>query len=110
MRSRYSAYALGLTDYIIHTTHPKNPSSSLPFDRWKQEILAFSKNTLFEGLTIGECVDGKDDAFVTFFALLRQGGTDVSFAEKSHFEKMSGQWLYVDGDIFPYTRPYRKKL
>jgi SEC-C motif-containing protein len=108
MRSRYSAYALGLTDYIIHTTHPKNPSSSLPFDRWKQEILAFSKNTLFEGLTIGECVDGKDDAFVTFFALLRQGDTDVSFVEKSHFEKVNGQWLYVDGDIFPHICPNRR--
>jgi SEC-C motif-containing protein len=99
MRSRYSAYALGLADYIMNTTHPKNPSISLSPDRWKREILSFSRNTKFENLKIVEIIVGDDEVFVMFRASLRQGLCDVSFTEKSRFEKVNGKWLYEDGEI-----------
>jgi SEC-C motif domain protein len=97
MRSRYAAYALALVEYIIATTHPDNPAYSSSHNRWKDEILAFSKETKFEGLSIEEFIDGKNFAFVTFKASLKRGSNDVSFTEKSRFEKVNSAWLYRDG-------------
>lgn len=93
MRSRYSAYALELIDYIIKTTHPKNT----PQDRvrWKKELLHFAQNTSFEELTILEFTEEGDRAYVTFFAKLSQNGRDASFMERSQFEKLAGRWLYL---------------
>lgn len=101
MRSRYAAYALGLADYIIQTTHPENSSYSLDFSKWKREILQFSQNTEFVGLKILEFVDGEQVASVTFTAYLKQQGDDATFTEKSYFKKVKERWLYVgrDNDI-----------
>lgn len=95
MRSRYCAYALGLIDYIIKTTHPENPDAASDKNRWKKEILAFSQNTRFEKLTILEFTEVGDRAYVTFFAKLSQNGKDASFMERSQFEKLAGRWLYI---------------
>jgi SEC-C motif domain protein len=97
MRSRYSAYALCLPEYIIDTTHPENPSWSTPADTWKKEILQFSQSTSFDGLKIESFEDGQSIAFVTFTAILMQGQHDVSFMERSQFVKIKGIWLYKDG-------------
>ncbi len=86
MRSRYSAYSLGLVDYIIETTHP-----DLPVDRKSTED--FCKNTQFENLRI---LNATDDT-VTFHATLSQAGHDVSFTEQSTFAKIDGKWLYQKG-------------
>jgi SEC-C motif domain protein len=99
MRSRYAAYALGLADYIMRTTHPDNPHFSADSDRWKKEIVQFSQNTHFEGLKILEFTDGPQSAYVAFTAYLRQEGEDVSFTERSHFIKVGESWLYKEGKI-----------
>lgn len=99
MRSRYTAYALKLADYIIQTTHPRNPSYNLNFQEWRQAILHFCENTRFEGLKIVEFVDGEKVATVTFTAHLKQGGQNASFTEKSTFEKVDKRWLYKDGVV-----------
>lgn len=93
MRSRYSAYALGLAPYIIETTHTL--SRPLDLDVWRSEIEAFCQKTDFIGLTIEEV---KQD-FVTFTAKLTSEGVDVSFCEKSLFAKEGGKWVYVSGEI-----------
>lgn len=98
MRSRYAAYALGLADYIIRTTHRSNPHYSSNFSAWKQDILRFSHGTEFIGLTIHEWSDGEDVAFVTFTAQLKQQGRDSSFTEKSRFVKEGGSWSYQSGE------------
>ncbi len=95
MRSRYAAYALGLADYIIQTTHPTNPH----FSNNREEILRFSKETKFKDLTIHEWVDGETIAFVTFTAHLEQKGRDVSFTEKSRFVKEEGIWKYQSAEF-----------
>jgi SEC-C motif-containing protein len=86
MRSRYAAYALGLTDYILTTSTQKSSPS---------EIEEFSKKTKFIGLKI---LDAQETS-VTFTAILSQDGHDVSFTEKSHFLKQNGKWVYVRGDL-----------
>jgi len=99
MRSRYCAYAMGLADYIMKTTHVKNPRYQKDQEKWKNEILLFSRGTVFEDLAILDFVDGQKEAFVTFKATLKQGDQDASFTEKSRFLKEDGQWLYVNYEI-----------
>ena len=97
MRSRYAAYALQLADYIMATTHPENPSYSENRKVWAKQIGHFCQQTLFEGLEIMEWKEGEQEAFVTFKAILKQGGQEASFTEKSRFLKVKGRWLYHSG-------------
>lgn len=99
MRTRFSAYAKKLAEYIMNTTHPENPAFMKNRAKWKKEIQRFSEETQFEGLEILDFVDGKFRATVTFVASLRQGDQDTSFTEKSFFEKVEGRWLYLGGII-----------
>lgn len=94
MRSRFAAYALGLTDYLIQTTHPDNPAYSSNKLKWKEEILLFCHSTQFEGLEIVEFNEGLQEAYVTFNAYLSQNGINGSFREKSKFLKINGSWFY----------------
>lgn len=94
MRSRYSAYALCLSDYIIQTTHPNNPFYKVDLLKWRQELDDFSKKTIFKKLEIVEYIKGLEDAYVTFLAHLEQNGLEHKQFEKSHFKKHEGRWLY----------------
>lgn len=98
MRSRYSAYALNLSDYIIETTHPNNPHVLKDRLQWKYNIIQFSMNTQFDRLEILDFKENGEIATVTFRASLTQNGRDATFTEKSYFEKISGRWLYLRGD------------
>jgi SEC-C motif domain protein len=91
MRSRYSAYALGKSDYIMRTTHTESPPRSLNIEAWSASLDAFSWHTRFEGLTI----IATDANTVTFHATLSQDGRDASFTEHSIFRQEDGQWRYV---------------
>jgi len=97
MRSRYSAYALCLPAYIIHTTHPENPQFSHDTARWSQKISEFCLSTEFNDLEILDFLEKPPLATVTFVAHLTQDKRDVSFTEKSYFEKIKGKWLYRSG-------------
>lgn len=100
MRSRYSAYALNHIDYIIRTTHPRNPSFSQNIELYKQEIMHFALNTDFEGLEIVDFKESKGRAIVIFIAHLKSNDQDISFTERSFFAKVDGRWLYVNGDLY----------
>ncbi len=99
MRSRFAAYALGLADYIIDTTHAEHPEFSKDRSKWKESIENFSKSTSFDHLTINEFVDGQETATVCFTAHLRQSGNDASFTENSLFVKENDRWLYKSGKV-----------
>lgn len=98
MRSRYCAYALGLVDYILRTTHPQNHEAAKPLEERKKEIEQFCKTTVFKGLKILDAQEGDTRSTVTFTAFLSQAGKDFSFTEKSTFEKVLGNWLYLNGE------------
>jgi SEC-C motif-containing protein len=92
MRSRYVAFALGLVDYAVSTSHPPQDAEG---------VRVFHENTRFLGLSISEHVDpgpGSAPGFVTFTATLEQGGQDASFTERSRFERRGGCWFYVGGE------------
>lgn len=104
MRSRYSAYARGLFDYIIRTTHPKNPRYEKNLKKWAEEILHFSHETEFTKLEIV----GFGEDWVEFTAHMKQGGSPILLKEKSQFAKIDGKWLYLSG-ILTETKSKQSK-
>ncbi len=81
MRSRYSAYALSLVDYIAKTTD-KPPNL--------EGIQTFCGQTKFLGLEILEVTEST----LSFRATLMQEGKEISYVECSEFIKREGKWMY----------------
>jgi SEC-C motif-containing protein len=95
MRSRYSAYALHLVDYVVDTWHPDSrpPRSEIAQSR-----------TRWLGLEVVESsAGGPDDptGTVTFVAIYRDGPRRRRLREKSRFVREKGVWFYVDGELEP---------
>lgn len=94
MRSRYSAYAKGLTNYILSTMGRKH-SPTL------QELKEFCTSTQFKGLEILMFEEHGDTAHVAFVAYLQQGGFPCVIAENSSFQKQREGWIYLEGKLYP---------
>ena len=97
MRSRYAAYARGLVDYIIATTHPEGPHAESDRDQWARGVVAFAETHRFVSLSVLDHSTAGDEAWVTFRAGLLRAGQDVSFTERSRFQRVDGRWLYREG-------------
>lgn len=103
MRSRYSAFALGLGEYLWRTLHADHDSRARPK---AQEIASLEKTfaTLrYVGLEIFETRDADADgvAQVLFCARVRQGAKDLSFVELSDFVHDGEGWRYLQGQNRP---------
>lgn len=98
MRSRYSAYVLGLTDYLRDTWHPRTrPPTIAPGEPGLKWV----------GLEVRrhERTDA-DHACVEFVARSRLHGRAHRLHETSRFERdADGRWLYVDGDLHRSAAP-----
>lgn len=100
MRSRYTAYALNLVDYIILTTHPSNVEYNQDRSSWKSGILEFSNATEFQKLEILDFQEiNTEKATVTFIAYLLQSKQVVLLKEKSTFLKVKRLWLYEGAEF-----------
>ena len=90
MRSRYAAYALGKTAYVVATWHPTTRPATLDLPRGGQNWVQLR---VIAAKTDGDC------ATVEFIAKARalDGRTDA-IHEVSRFVREDGCWLYVDGD------------
>ncbi|MEB0039772.1 MULTISPECIES: YchJ family protein [unclassified Pseudomonas] len=94
MRSRYSAYVLGLIDYLVSTTLPAQQAS---LDR--QSISDWSARSTWLGLGVEhvEVFGGKPEhAFVTFVARWHDGAGEHSHRERSAFVQNQGRWYFID--------------
>jgi SEC-C motif-containing protein len=90
MRSRYSAFVLGDTAYLLRTWHPSTRPASLELEVGSQWL----------GLEIRRhAVTGEHSAEVEFVARFRVGGRAVRQHERSRFVREDGAWFYVDGDV-----------
>jgi SEC-C motif-containing protein len=91
MRSRYSAYVRGLTDYLLLTWHPRTRPATLEPDppglRWLGLELRAHR------------VQDADHATVEFVARSKLAGRAFRLHETSRFERVDGRWLYVDGEL-----------
>jgi SEC-C motif-containing protein len=100
MRSRYSAYALGLSSHIRETTHPDGPHYQPDRAAWDREILDFCIGTDFEKLEVIEVREGESEGFVSFYLTVNRAGRRARSGEKSRFLKEGGRWLYHSGETF----------
>ena len=92
MRSRYSAYVRGLTDYLLASWHPSTRPPAL--DR-----AAMSKTKWLRlQVTAYRDID-PDHAEVDFVAKFIEGGRHGQMTERSRFVREDGRWYYVDGDV-----------
>jgi len=103
MRSRYSAFAKGLTTYIRNTFHPDHRG-----DVNMDEIKAWSDRADWTGLEIVRTeAGGPDDehGVVEFIAHYKEGKATQHYHEIGTFKKEGEQWYFVDG-----TRPKQKPV
>lgn len=100
MRSRYSAFALDLPEYLIKTTHPASPQYIENRSFWKKDLSEFSKGVIFQRLEILDFRENGIMATVTFVAHALQEGQDITFTEQSFFTKRNGRWYYLRGKLF----------
>lgn len=90
MRSRYSAYARNVSDYLLDTWHP---------DTRPVEVSADSSAPKWIHLeVIRHEATGEHSAIVEFVARYRLGGKAARMHELSRFVEKEGRWYYVDGD------------
>jgi SEC-C motif-containing protein len=88
MRSRYSAYVLGLIDYLLATWHPSTSPGELelPPVKWL-------------GLEVRHAAQAGDAGVVEFVARCRDGGRAQRLHETSRFVREAGRWYYIDGQM-----------
>lgn len=90
MRSRYSAYVLGLEGYLLASWHASTrpPALNLGADAPPKWL----------GLEVKARTTDGDAATVEFVARCRIGGRAQRLHEVSRFVCEDGRWFYVDGD------------
>ena len=91
MRSRYSAFVLGLPDYLLATWHPSTRPPRLEPDdarlRWLG--LEVHRHTIVDA----------DHATVEFVARSKLVGRAHRLHELSRFVREAGRWYYADGEL-----------
>ena len=92
MRSRYSAYVLGLEPYLLATWHASTRPTALDLDK--------ETSPRWLGLDIKrhQATD-PDSAGVEFVARYKTGGRAHRLHEVSRFVREGGRWYYVDGEF-----------
>ena len=89
MRSRYSAYVLGLDDYLLASWHASTRPATLVHDGPVPTWL---------GLAVRRHLPAGDVATVEFVARYRVAGRGQRQHETSRFVREAGRWYYVDGE------------
>ncbi|WP_348944826.1 YchJ family metal-binding protein [Chitinibacter sp. FCG-7] len=91
MRSRYSAYVLGLEAYLLGTWHSSTRPEQLDLDE--------EPKAKWLGLSVNHAESDGDRGVVSFVARYKVGGRAYRLAEHSRFVREDGRWFYVDGDV-----------
>ena len=92
MRSRYTAFVLGLEAYLLATWHPNTRPAKLN--------LAEEPPTKWLGLQIKRAENiTETSAIVEFVARYKIAGKATRLHETSQFERIDGRWYYLTGDF-----------
>ncbi|OIQ77429.1 hypothetical protein GALL_408780 [mine drainage metagenome] len=90
MRSRYTAYALGLEAYLLATWHASTRPAALEPDAQPPRWI---------GLDVKRVeTSSENDAVVEFVARYKVGGRAHRMHEISHFVREHGRWFYTSGE------------
>jgi len=88
MRSRFTAFAVGDAQYLLHSWHADTRPDTLELDddlEWKRlVVLATEQGSPFD-----------DDGVVEFEAYYRQNGRRGVQHERSTFTRVERRWVYV---------------
>ena len=94
MRSRYSAYTLGLIDYLVATTLPAQQAA---LDR--DSMRAWSLGSTWLGLEVEGSELIYTHAFVTFTARWHDSDGEHRHRERSAFVQQAGRWYFIDPTV-----------
>ncbi len=97
MRARYCAYVQGEIDYIHSSLHPDHRE-----DHDRDAARKWSRDSEWLGLEVIATEQGgasDERGIVEFKANYRDRGGLRQAHEVSRFEKVSGEWVYVDGEM-----------
>jgi SEC-C motif-containing protein len=101
MRSRYSAFVLGLNDYLLATWHSSTRPATLgpnePGLRWLGLQVKRAWPALPADAPHGAQPSAAQEAFVEFVVRSKLGGRAHRLHEISRFVREGGRWFYVDG-------------
>ena len=95
MRSRYTAFAKGLTQYLLETRHPD--TRAMDSQAAIQDTIDRCQwiNLTIESTEAGQLSD--TEGYVTFVANFVENGKPGSLKERSFFKKVDDRWYYVEG-------------
>lgn len=106
MRSRYCAYVKGEIAYLGNSLHPDHR------DDWSEkDTKHWAESSDWISLDIMNTEKGledDDEGLVEFAATFMEGRQKSCHHEISRFQKVDGQWYYVDG-MTPKPVTYRKE-
>lgn len=94
MRSRFSAFALGLEGYLLASWDPSTRPGTVDLDgdvEWRRLQIV---DTVLGG-------ESDDTGVVEYRASFRRAGRSELLQERSRFVRVHGRWRYVDGDVRP---------
>jgi SEC-C motif-containing protein len=97
MRSRYSAFALGLGKYLQETHH----ISTRPSNKEGKETEQWAKSVTWIKLEVNNTKKGQatdQEGWVSFKAFFMENGKINCIQEQSYFKKEDG-WQYVEGSF-----------
>jgi SEC-C motif-containing protein len=95
MRARYSAYVLGVLDFVHRTWHERTRPSLAELER--------KETGKWLGLEVRRHAALQDQASVEFVARYKIDGRAHRLHEVSRFVREQGQWFYMDGS-FPESK------
>lgn len=101
MRSRFSAFALGLGDYLVRTLSSDHEDRAAPEPELARALSRAKDTQRFLDLCIMHTSSDGDRGEVLFFAKVFERGADRSFAELSSFVREDGAWRYASGVMVP---------
>ncbi|MGU5654610.1 YchJ family protein [Aeromonas allosaccharophila] len=96
MRSRYSAFVLGLGEYLVQSWHPAHLGGLTAAELSQTD-------THWDGLEIIASQGGPQDetGMVEFKAWFLKGDERHCLHERSRFVRYQGRWVYTEGEIDP---------
>ncbi|MCQ2388989.1 MAG: YchJ family protein [Kiritimatiellae bacterium] len=106
MRARYSAYAVEEIGFL-----KTSGGSDVQAEFDEKSSLEWARSAKWNGLEILATEKGgvgDDEGVVEFVAHYAAQGKDVAHHERAFFQKIDGEWKFIDGEI-QTGEPYRRE-
>lgn len=95
LRARYTAFVVGNMEFVTATTHPERRS-----EKTDQANRKWSEESTWQSLRVLDSASaGGDVSFVTFEARFTRRGEPQTHRERSRFERINGEWVFVDCEL-----------